>query len=600
VIRVNKYIRELSSFDLTKGFIAVVFFIFLFIYFFLFNRYHFAFQEQLQLFRFSTDYLKEFLSYPGGLLDYSGAFFTQFFVSPVAAASIITMAGVIVFLLTGKIFSFSGHNNDTLAYIPVLMIAALHSSHLYSFANTIGLIITLAFSVICMKAGSKGGILLLIFTWPLLYISAGGFAFLGGILLLVYLLVYSKNNLPQAVILAVLCLLTPLLTGQTIYFVENSRLWTGSLPLHTGTPFTETFFVLCGYFPVALLLTKISIRKSAAVNPVKRLLWLSIVNILAIVISVPVLFSFFYDRETELLLGLDHHVQKSEWQKVLEVSARISDPNRMVLHYTNLALHKTGEMGDRLFHYPQSGKQGLWLDWQQDWLAAFFGCGTCFDLGYNSEAYRLAYEAMVARGPNPRSLKILALSSIVDDNTDLASKYLAILHQSLFYRSWSDKYIDMADNPEMIPTDAGIMHKKDLIIKTDFINPVNPGGRLTHLLREHPENRMAFEYQMASFLLEKDLDGFVAGMEGFSKFGYKNLPLHYQEALAAYKSYSGKDAVPPGYTLSRKVTDRLAKYAKTVYSYGPGNTKAAEKMYNEFGNTYWYYLKFIDSEKPLF
>lgn len=575
-----------------------IFFISLFIYHFSFNKYHLAFQEQIQLFRFSVDYFREYLAYPGGLLDYAGAFFTQFFQFPFVAALILTSAGIMIFILTCKVPAAPGIAAEVISLFAVLIFTALHSSYLYSFSNTLGFIASLVYFLFSLKASSAKWEYILIAIWPVMYLITGSYAFLAGIMMLIHLL-SGRNKLNQAFLLLILCIVTPVAAGQAVYLTGNRQLWTGSFPLHMGKPFIQAFLVLAAYFPVVLLLSKLWKSKAGFTTSGKRLIILPPVYILVLLLSATSIMKLFYERETELLLGMDHHVQGSEWNEVLQISGNIKDPNRMVLHYTNLALFKTGSLGDKLFHYPQSGKNGLWLDWEQDWLSAFFGSRTIFDLGYNSEAYRWAYEAMVARGPNPRSLKILILTSIVDDNFNLARKYLAILDQSLFYRKWASQYRAYTENPEEI-NDPEIIGKKKLLIRTDFINSVNPGGRLTHILREHPGNLMAYEYQMASFLLEKDLDGFTAGMKDFRSFGRKEIPAHYQEALAAYRSYSAADPVPEGYAISKPVMDNLQKYARAVYSHGPSSPLAAEKMSREFGNTYWYYMKFVDSEKPLY
>lgn len=50
-----------------------------FLFFAFAYRYHLNYQEQFQLFLFNADYLATWLSHPGGLSDYIGNFFTQFY-----------------------------------------------------------------------------------------------------------------------------------------------------------------------------------------------------------------------------------------------------------------------------------------------------------------------------------------------------------------------------------------------------------------------------------------------------------------------------------------------------------------------------------------
>ena len=68
-----------------------------------------------------------------------------------------------------------------------------------------------------------------------------------------------------------------------------------------------------------------------------------------------------YNKRTELMLGIDYHVQHEEWAKVLKLSAHYPDFNRMVVYATNLALYKSGNLLENMFNYPQAGVSGLRL-----------------------------------------------------------------------------------------------------------------------------------------------------------------------------------------------------------------------------------------------
>jgi hypothetical protein len=61
-------------------------------------------------------------------------------------------------------------------------------------------------------------------------------------------------------------------------------------------------------------------------------------------------------------------------------------------------------------------------------------------------------------------------------------------------------------------------------------------------------------------------------------------------------SYTKKNIVPEGYTISMATRNRLSEYANTIYSFGDNTNMAASSMYSKFGKTYWYYLKFINNQ----
>jgi hypothetical protein len=268
----------------------------------------------------------------------------------------------------------------------------------------------------------------------------------------------------------------------------------------------------------------------------------------------------------------------------------------MVMHFTNLALYKTGHMGDQLFNYPQAGTGGLWLDWEQDWVNAFFGGEVYYHLGYNSEAYRWAFEAMVAKGPNPRSLKRLVLTSLVDNNIALAEKYLMVLKQTLFYRNWANHYLPYINDPELIKGDKEISEKRLFEIHSDFISSDNIGIRLPQLLADHPDNRMVFEYLMTSMLLDKNLGGIAENIYRLKELGYKSIPVLYEEAMMVYMSMTNKNIVPEGYQISITTRNRLSEWADMINSFGNNTNAAARAMFGKFGKSYWYYLTFTNNQ----
>jgi hypothetical protein len=586
--------------DIFRIVLISLFFVVYFLYFFLYNPFHIIYQEQIQLFRFDTGYFYEFLSRPGGISEYSGAFLTQFFIYPAAGAAIITLAGFAVFALTAYIFSKHRLNGVIWQFIPVLLIAALQSFHLYVVEYSIGLIVSLAYFAIYISVrNNKWRYLFLLSGWPLIYMFSGGYALLAIVLCFMHELFFIRNR-PLLIILPlypILALLVPYLAAQSIYYLKEGSEWTIFLPFFLGLPYKYILICLLIYFPLVLALLKVLFVYSGKDEILPG--W-ELKNVIAGTIILAGLYfgviKFGYDKKTEILLGIDHCVQQSDWDGVLKLSSSAPVTNLMIMYFTNLALYKSGRMADQMFAFPQSGTDGLWLDWSHDWLIAFFGGGIYYHLAYNSEAYRWAFEAMVARGPNPRSLKCLALTSLVNNDINLAEKYLKMLDQTLFYRKWARHYLLYADFPERIDEDKDISEKRRFLVHTDFISSDNFGVRLPYLLSDHPENRMAFEYLMAALLLDKNLGDFAANIYRIKELGYKSIPVHYEEALLAYMSYLKKDIVPEGYTISPATRNRLADYANTIYSFGDNTEKAARDMAAKFGNTYWYYLKFINNQ----
>ncbi|NLM67990.1 MAG: hypothetical protein GX180_12595 [Enterococcus sp.] len=291
------------------------------------------------------------------------------------------------------------------------------------------------------------------------------------------------------------------------------------------------------------------------------------------------------------MLGIDHHVQQAEWEKVLKLSDRYPGYNRLVIYYTNLALYKTGRMSDTMFNYPQIGANGLRLKFERN-NSSFFGGELFYYLSYTNEAYRWAFEALVARGLNPRSLKRLVITSIINGDNAIAKKYINLLNQTLFYRKWAQHYHNYLSYPAMAEKDLEISQNRDLLIHSDFFSnrdQINLGD----LLFNHPQNKMAFEYLMVSLLLEKNLGEFVRIIPRIKDYGYKQLPVHFEEALLFYNSHENKNIMPEGFSIRPETFRRFQDYTTTFYTYRNNRTAAAKELNKRYGKTYWYYLQFI-------
>jgi hypothetical protein len=466
--------------------------------------------------------------------------------------------------------------------------------------HSIGLIITLGyFAVYISLINNRLKYAFLLVGWLLLYIVTGGYALLAILLCFVHDVVFKWNRslLITLSLYPVVALLVPYLTSQSIFYMKGGSEWTILIPFFLGFPYNIFLILLLCYFPLILVVIRVLGVYSANINKTPGWgLKTFIPGVLFMACLILGLYKYSYDKKTEVLLGIDHCVQQSDWDGVLELSSAAPVTNRMIMNFTNLALFKSGHLADQMFNYPQAGSEGLWLDWSQDWIIAFFGGEIYYNLAYNSEAYRWAFETMVARGPNPRSLKRLALTSLVNNEISLAEKYLRMLEQTIFYRKWARHYLTYIDFPERLAEDKEISEKRQFEIHTDFISADNFGVRLPYLLREHSDNRMAFEYFMAALLLDKNLEDFTANIYRIKDFGYKYIPVHWEEALLAYMSYLKKDIVPEGYTISLATRKRLSDYANTIYSFGDNTDKAAREMAGKFGKTYWYYLKFINNQ----
>ncbi|MDD2306435.1 MAG: DUF6057 family protein [Prolixibacteraceae bacterium] len=586
-----RFLTEKIADRLRWIFLCILFLAFYF-YFFSFNKFHLFYVEQTQLFRFSGDYFRPFLEKPGELVFYLGEFLSQFFVNPYLAAGIVTLLAVATYFLTHFIFEKLGINALVLSFIPVLFIAGFQSNHLFKIGLIVGVILALSFSYLYLRLTINlyryiiGSV-----AWLLLYVLSGSFALFASVLIVLFELFYFNSKKKWIVILAIVLLSIgiPYLGWKFYYLIPFADAWFYPLPFW-GVSRMPLFAALLLYFPVVVLVLsgyRQIRKKEALIIPWN---YASILAGSAIIIAgIFVVKTKAYDPKIEIFLGMDHYVQAEDWNKVISLSKKYQGTNQLVMYYTNLALYKTGQFSTRMFDFPQRGIDGLRLEWTRDEVTPFFGGEIFYHLNYVNEAYRWAFESMVAKGLNPRSLKRLVQTSLINGQYEVASKYLNVLDQTLFYKDWATKYRTYVLDPAKISQNKELAEKMKFLAKNDFIS-YDLG--LPLLLKEHPENKMAFEYLMAVFLLNKDITSFAANIYRLKELGYREIPVNYEEALLFCMTYFKRDLVPEGFSIRQATIQRKNEYIAQISRCGGDRDRAAKELYKQFGNTCWYYLHF--------
>lgn len=578
-----------------------VFFIAFFLYFFIYNRYHLSYLEQNQLFRYNLGYLSELLQKPGGIIAIIGGFVTQFFTISWVAAILLSLFGFLIFLLSQSINRFYKLNGVLFSLLPVVFLASLHSNHNYLVTCTIGLVIFLADFTYYIKIRNRWARYLFgILSFVILYFVAGIFSMMAMMLFIVHELLYEKekNRIYFVLTAIVLSIFLPQFASKYIYLVDLKTAWL--LPVSPISMASNSLFLLIMtvYYPLIIIVVLLyyGISKQSSVSfkwNLRHLVPGSVILLMAVFMML----KFAYDPRNELFLKIDNNYHNSKWDKVLTLSKHYPGSNQLVMYYTNLALYKSGKLPDVMFDFQQSGTSGLWIDWKRNETAPFFGGEIYYNLGYNNEAFRWAFEAMEVKGLNPRSLKRLVLTSIINRDYNIAGKFLNYLDQSLFYRNWANHYRILLKDTTQIYRYPEIVEKRKLFVKEDFIAGVNSQVyELYQLLKNHPNNRMAFEYLMMSFLLNKDMESFAANIYRLEELGYQKIPRHFEEAIILYSGIAKKNILPEGLMISAATQKRFHDYATLFASNRYSMKKSAEVLHNDFGNTFWYYMQFMNGD----
>ena len=586
----NKNINGTGHFYLNAG----IFFVLTFGFFATAANYVLYFQETRHLFIFSGDYLGQYLQRPGGPLEYIARFLTQFYASRIAGslivALILTLPTVILYGVNRK-FNADNPFSILLALIPGFLLIIMQTNYYHILEYSLGYVIILLCYML-PASGCKHGNIFIIILFPLLYYLFGGFAF---ILLGLYIIhQFTMGEGSKKYILSLLLLLTAgasFLVFWKLIFLQPVQLFVLSpLPLLENRYYIAAFIVLTLYiicYPALFMFTA-----RMKLNEARRKAFPFALLIVAFLITVFAV-SRIYNPQNARVVELEKLVFREKWDKAIKLHEKKPSRNLIGQYFYNVALSESGQLCDRLFHGSQNFLAGAlvlpWGDIHLDRGGYFY-----YSIGLINEAHRWAYEEMVVYGQRPQNIRMLAKTSLITGNYEMAHKYLDILKQTIFYRRWAKRYEKLADNPSLVAADPELGEKVKLLPPNNFFIQFNePQNNLPLILEGRPDNKKAIEYYLAGLLLTKKVELAVNNIKELKSSGYDHIPKHLEEAILIY--YNSQKTFPDmgGLTIDRATLARFDQYfaAYVANRQYPADV-FKEKMREKFEDTFWYYFHF--------
>lgn len=556
-------------------------------------------KEQLQLFEVTFSYFFQIISYQGGLSVYLGEFFIQFFHLPFAGAIIITCLFILLQKLTSRLlFLITGKSPLLLfSFLPAIGYWILLLNDFYSLSGLVGLMISITVACIYLNLKeSRSRTISGMFLIPAVYWLTGGAYLVFALISIVTEILLrfrreEKRSPVSLLVLMVYLLLTifvPLITKE---FIITDTIMQSYL--------SEAYYKIRIFFPFPLIAVFISFPLLILIQQflpddfsVEQLRTINLIS-LVLLVALPLWGVAHYgDFKAEKVMAYENMVYKEEWVKIIDRAEKEQPINPVSILAVNLALAETGQLSTKMFQFDQK-KNSLFLEDERRGMTPFIANEIFYHLGLINFAQMFAIETIEstpdAKYP-VRAFRRVAETFIINGQYDIALKYLTPISHTLFYRRWAKDCMSYLYNEEKINAYPVWGSKRALASKYDFYyNSKQMDIILRYLLISNPGNRMAFEYLMAYYLLQKDFDGFLGNIHMADELNYNGLPLVWQQASIYIQTRLSQ--VPPQlekFSFSEDVVNSIKSYAQ-LFSVEKQDTIKIKK---EFGNTYWYYLHF--------
>ncbi len=547
------------------------------------------YQEKQSLFVLSGDFLAENLTQPGAFLVYLGKFLTSFFYYPLPGALIMSaIICLIIFFISRIISLLSGRDS---IFIPVVLGAGLfflQTSYQFLFYNTLGLMLQLVMFWLTIRyLKSWIGVIL----FPFWYWLTGGFAWIFAIMFTIWLVREpSRIKIISCIVLWISILFIIWILKEFILFqpvkvlilYPFSKEDTGS-QLQKFIPFISLIVLL----PV---ISKLNFRLLSKIITGEVFRGISVSLVTLILFSSIIILRF--DRKLKNYFYAEKLFFERKFESLIEFNTKHPTTNRLTIFLNNVALCETGKLNDRLFDSPQSPDgQSLFLKWEMFGEVLIRGGYFYYTTGMINESLRWAYENMIMEGLSPEGLKMLIRTEIINGNYAVASKYISVLDNTLFYRKEAERFRAILFNDRKVESDPELGIKRKQKISHDFFSITeDPYVNIERVLSVDSLDRNAFEYKMAYLMLTEDYQGLANGLSKLESLGFSRIPVNLEEAALVCRmsnQFSMKDL--GNLHINPQTEARFRDFLQTFQNYGNDLKKAQPFLSRKFGNTFWYW-----------
>ena len=489
---------------------------------------HLHYQEQFQLFLFDGNYAWDIVRLPGGIADLLGRFCTQFFLYAWSGAFIIGLLLSVIQLLTLRLAGWGRFYG--LSYVPSFLLWLYLLDENALLGGVWAVLLTLLTSWVFDKLSGKLRDVLLVVAIPVLYWVAGPISVL-------FLLLQALHFKSHKLYYGVFVLFAIMLVVLAYYLpVPASSLWFGIHYHRYPTVFpTLLWIAVLSVFVLALLMgipsanTQHPTPSTLTSNPSTLTSNLSTLtsnlSTLPSFAIVAVCMGCFVWKnanfKAEKIMGYDFMARHQQWNRIIETINAEKPNNQIGVTVQNLALAMRGMLANHGGEYSQNGIAGLLPDVDRDATSPMPTAEAFYQLGMINVAQRTVFEAQEAIldfQKSARCYKRLAQTNLINGDYEVARKYLHALQKTLFYSDWANETLALLGNEKAIANHPEYGHLRKFAYNEDFYfsDHVTP-EMLESLYYKNRDNRLAYEYLIAYYMLTGDRDRYAKFLQTINK-----------------------------------------------------------------------------------
>ena len=537
-------------------------------------------------FIFGAPFFNTLMSKPFGLMQYVGAWLTQFFCEPAVGAGVLAVIWALTVFVGIKAFRLQG-SASALMLLPVacLLVSVVDLGYWiyvstirgYWFSQSVGYLVMLLLLWAARCTPRKWHIIWYLFAFCI-YPVLGWFA----LLFVLCLAVSEKTTWREFVGIILLAFTASIWHTQFYSNLKYDDVVMAGLPRFEtpsdSTPHLSYPFWLLGAASVLISLGSKYLAK-----------WF--VPVLCTAAGIFYTYSqMYYDKNYIDEMRMVRYAEDDNWKDVLKMAEENKKPTSTMMFIKNIALMNEGGLLDRSFKLGNDAANLYNPDSLHVTLLDIASPLVYYNYGMINEAIRLSFENAIQAGFSPFYLKMLTRCALAAGDKKLVERYITILHHRPFYDNWQPAPVSakIKELQKCYPDEITGVENSDSYL----VNGIS--------LWYESDSKVASEQSLLYAMLRCDSRRFWASLRKYVKLHMdEQFPLHAMEAYILFmdKAPEAKRMMLP---VEKSVYERYKQFWDALEDKAkPGMTIDAvgKEMYDEYGDTYWWYNIF--GKKPL-
>ena len=547
--------------------------------------YRLDFKEQISIFLLDADRISWYLSNPAVVSSIAGDWLTQFYTSRFMGPtlSMILFAAIIIGL-TGFFRKAEPKRPDCLVLMtfPVLLEGYFITFPNYPVSSTVGLAISVWAAVgLASLKNSKFSFLIYGLSVPVMFVIAGSHAFT-----MALLLGFLKRKDGVADILAIVMgIVLMIICGR---FYNLTMLQTFLWPVSPGFIIpAKAWMMLMPWLVLAIMILSLYYEKVMDVR------WMRTLYPLIIIIGTSVSGGLKND-ELERTVKIGTLAYRNEWNEVKSMASSVKYRSNFYRdYYWNVCNAREGRLADELLRGGWGRSSDiLFLSTSKGdpYFSMMYFTDALLEIGDVSQATDCALLAQTVMPGHysTRMLRRLAEIAVVTGDYSVATKYLNILLRTRNHRKWAQELLDCIANDD-IP-EQYLKWRSRTAPNDHFFAQGDIRSSLSIIASESPYNRVAIDYLLCSYLLDKNINTFINLYDRYYLNGLDRIvrvPDLYQEALLVnVNSRESMIETVEKYNISEKVVNKFMNLMEARAK----DSRPETVLTLEAQGTYWEYI----------